>query len=244
MSATVETQPNDGTRQWWLADDDVLQGPFGVAYIVVAIKSGKLNPNTPACLDGTEEWRNLADWPDFRAVVGHTPPPLPSQRVSPTTIPYAEFWDRARAVVLDGGILFLATETVSRLGDFRTNESANSLFQFMAIWMYFAAFESSGFQATLGKKAMGIIVTDLKGKRISFGRASVRYLAKTLSFSIMLIGFFMAAFTERKQALHDILANCLVVYRDPPGGLRAFRKDQPGDERVQSSDASRDRAGQ
>jgi uncharacterized RDD family membrane protein YckC len=233
MSATVETQPTDGNRQWWVANDELLQGPFGAAYIVISIKSGKLDSNTPACLDGAEEWRNLADWPDFRAAIGHKPPPPPSQSVSPTTIPYAEFWDRVRAVVLDGVILVLATETVSRLGGFRINESANSLFQLMTTWMYFAAFESSGFQATLGKKAMGIIVTDLKGKRISFGRATVRYFGRYLSALIFFIGFVMAAFTERKQALHDILASCLVVYREPPGGLRAFRKHQTGP-RVQS----------
>jgi uncharacterized RDD family membrane protein YckC len=44
----------------------------------------------------------------------------------------------------------------------------------------------------------------------------------------LLIGWIIAAFTEKKQALHDILANCLVVYRNPPSGLRAFQKDQTG----------------
>jgi hypothetical protein len=52
--------------------------------------------------------------------------------------------------------------------------------------------------------------------------------AKACPFSIMLIGFFMAAFTERKQALPDILASCLVGYRDPPSGLPAFQKDHNG----------------
>jgi uncharacterized RDD family membrane protein YckC len=80
-------------------------------------------------------------------------------------------------------------------------------------WLYYALMESSSKQATLGKLALGIIVTDLSGGRISFGRATGRYFGKIVSYMIMYIGFIMAAFTERKQALHDIMASCLVVLK-------------------------------
>lgn len=80
-------------------------------------------------------------------------------------------------------------------------------------WLYYALMESSNKQATLGKLALGIIVTDLSGGRISFGRATGRYFGKILSYMILYIGFIMAAFTERKQALHDIMASCLVVMK-------------------------------
>lgn len=78
-------------------------------------------------------------------------------------------------------------------------------------WLYYALMESSTWQATLGKKALGLEVTDLQGHRIGFGRASGRYFGKILSFLILGIGFIMAGFTERKQALHDILAGTLVI---------------------------------
>ena len=81
----------------------------------------------------------------------------------------------------------------------------------MASWIYFAALESSAWQATLGKKALGLKVTDLAGNRITFARASGRFFGKILSGMILFIGFLMAGFTERKQALHDILAGCLVL---------------------------------
>jgi uncharacterized RDD family membrane protein YckC len=71
--------------------------------------------------------------------------------------------------------------------------------------------ESSARQATLGKMALGIVVTDLDGNRIGFGRATGRYFAKILSALILLIGFIMAAFTQKKQGLHDIIAGTLVV---------------------------------
>jgi uncharacterized RDD family membrane protein YckC len=71
--------------------------------------------------------------------------------------------------------------------------------------------ESSPKQGTLGKMALGIVVTDMDSRRISFGRATGRYFAKILSGLILGIGFLMVAFTEKKQGLHDILAGTLVV---------------------------------
>jgi uncharacterized RDD family membrane protein YckC len=81
----------------------------------------------------------------------------------------------------------------------------------VAQWLYFALLESSSKQATVGKMALGIRVTDLDGRRITFGRATGRHFGKILSGLILGIGFLMAAFTERKQALHDMLAGTLVV---------------------------------
>jgi uncharacterized RDD family membrane protein YckC len=79
--------------------------------------------------------------------------------------------------------------------------------------LYFAIMESSSKQATLGKMVLGIVVTDTDGKRVSFGRAVGRNLGKIISTIILLIGHFMVAFTEKKQGLHDIIANCLVVVK-------------------------------
>jgi uncharacterized RDD family membrane protein YckC len=76
-------------------------------------------------------------------------------------------------------------------------------------WLYFALSESSPKQATLGKQALGIIVTDIYGKRISFGRATVRYFSKWIS-GIIIIGYVIAAFTDKRQALHDMIAGTVV----------------------------------
>jgi len=78
-------------------------------------------------------------------------------------------------------------------------------------WLYFAGFESSAWQATLGKKALGLEVTDLGGQRISFGRASGRFFGKIISNLTLLIGYILAGFTEKKQALHDMIAGTLVT---------------------------------
>ena len=72
---------------------------------------------------------------------------------------------------------------------------------------------SSEKQATVGKMVLGIVVTDINGGPISFARATGRHFAKWLSALILGIGFLMAAFTEKKQALHDMIADTLVVNR-------------------------------
>lgn len=95
-----------------------------------------------------------------------------------------------------------------------------SLIYFIGAGLYYALMESSANQATVGKMALGIKVTDLDGRRLEFPRALLRWSAAALSYVTLYIGFLMAAFTERKQALHDVLVGTRVVdkwaYTDAP----------------------------
>jgi uncharacterized RDD family membrane protein YckC len=88
---------------------------------------------------------------------------------------------------------------------------AINLASLVAGWLYEAMQTSGPHMATIGKRALGIRVTDIDGQRISFGRATGRHFAKILSGCTCLIGYIMAAFTERHQALHDMIAGTLVV---------------------------------
>lgn len=132
---------------------------------------------------------------------------------------YAGFWRRVAAVILDSLILGIVTVPLSlALGGGDDLGSSSSTYSPAASsvstalgWLYFALMESSAKQATIGKMALGIVVTDLEGRRIGFGKATGRYFAKILSFLTIGIGFLMVAFTQRKQGLHDILAGTLVV---------------------------------
>ncbi|MGH9731943.1 MAG: RDD family protein [Candidatus Acidiferrales bacterium] len=79
-------------------------------------------------------------------------------------------------------------------------------------WLYYAWMESSPSQGTLGKMALGLIVTDMQYRPVSFARASGRFFAKFITGLIPLcIGYIMAGFTAKKQALHDMIASCLVL---------------------------------
>jgi len=157
-------------------------------------------------------------------------------------VEYAGFWVRFLAWLIDNvvmgvGVLLILIPLIFLTGlrtvleDFHPNEDMNDAGVFMLIgfvfvlataslvvtWLYHALMESSEWQATLGKKALGLVVTDMAGQRVSFGRATGRHFAKIVtnlvSFGIGL-GYLMAAFTEKKQALHDMLAGCLVLRRD------------------------------
>ena len=77
--------------------------------------------------------------------------------------------------------------------------------------VYFGVMESSSYQATFGKRALGLKVVDKNFERLTLGNALGRYLAKIPSALILGIGYFMAGWTEKKQALHDMIASTYVV---------------------------------
>lgn len=122
---------------------------------------------------------------------------------------YAGFLKRLVAAIIDGILVGIVVGILTSTMD----ESWSGVISTLLGWLYYAGMESSERQATLGKSVMGIYVTDLYGQRISFLRATGRYFAKILSALILMIGYIMAAFTERKQALHDMLASTLVLSR-------------------------------
>ena len=137
---------------------------------------------------------------------------------------YAGFWRRVAAFALDGFLLgfvqavinIVMIASIGLAGE--DNEEVTvgivgliSLLTFIGMWLYFALMESSAKQATLGKMMVGIVVTDTDGNRVTFGKASGRYFGKIVSSILLMLGYLMAAFTERKQALHDIMSGCLVI---------------------------------
>ena len=152
---------------------------------------------------------------------------------------FAGFWKRVAAYILDAIILYIPNLLIMKAmggdaaqaamqqtilaapGDPHAMMAAYGQFYSMVgpaiaitsamAWLYFALCESSAWQATLGKLALGIRVTDVHGKRISFLRALGRYPAKILSTLILGIGFLMVAWTPRKQGLHDMIASTLVL---------------------------------
>lgn len=139
---------------------------------------------------------------------------------------YAGFWLRFLAFIVDYLVLLIPSLIIGFVLGFvgaiaRLDENAIRVLAYLVgvliSWLYWAGQESSAAQATLGKRAVGLIVTDAQGRRISFGRATGRYFGKIISGAICLIGYMMAGWTERKQALHDLIADTLVVRGTPQG---------------------------
>jgi len=151
---------------------------------------------------------------------------------------FAGFWKRVGAYLIDGfimgigqGILaafvFVFLFTVMKL-DRHAFIALMSLllygFVFLVHVLYFSLFESSSRQATPGKMALGIVVTDASGRRISFWRAVARNCARVISGLFLGLGYIICGFTDRRQAAHDLLASTLVVKNDAP--LRVSGKDE------------------
>jgi len=136
---------------------------------------------------------------------------------------YGGFWRRVGASIIDSLSLYavmfvvILALAVGEAGN-EADSAAAGLWAVLAsnafAWLYSALLESSSRQATLGKMAFGIRVTDLNGQRIGFGRATGRYFGKIVSSITFGIGFVMAGFTRRRQALHDKIAGTLVLRKD------------------------------
>jgi uncharacterized RDD family membrane protein YckC len=93
----------------------------------------------------------------------------------------------------------------------KTREVVHAVIMLIIFWLYFSVFESSRIQATPGKWICRLLVTDLSGRKISFGRATGRYFAKTVSALPYLVGYSAAAVSRRKQAWHDMMSGCVVL---------------------------------
>lgn len=122
-------------------------------------------------------------------------------------MPYAGFWMRVGAYLLDLLILVIPLTMLAFI------PILGIVLNIVGVWLYFALQESSERQATIGKRALNIYVTDMYGRRISFGQATGRYFSKIISSLILGIGYIMAGFTEKKQGLHDMIAGTLVKRR-------------------------------
>lgn len=133
-------------------------------------------------------------------------------------IVYAGFWRRALAYVIDAALLAGVGAIIGGLTMALAPSNTQVLLNvgpvtFAIGWAYFVLFETSPAQGTLGKLALDLYVSDLHGDPISYPRAVFRYLFKSLSTLLLFAGWAMAAFTPRKQALHDLLAGTLVLRR-------------------------------
>lgn len=177
------------------------------AYTVV------LDPNAP--VTSRRVSKSTRSFDDLRATIGASTASNVGTQDAPFEGeihpgPYAGFWKRSVAFAVDWGMGLIAC---SVLVDITGNEALLAL-QAPVYLLYMTAFESGPWQSSVGKKIMGIRVIDQYGQRLTFARALGRNGAKALSFMTIFFGFAMAGWTERKQGLHDKLADTLLIDED------------------------------
>jgi uncharacterized RDD family membrane protein YckC len=224
----------------WIGRDGERLGPYPEADVRQWLREGKMSGADLGWREGLADWQPLSvlmpDALSTDAPASAVPPPPPVIAQAPS---YAGFWKRVIAYVIDAIVLYIPNVLIDRaLGGARAQAALEQtlgnavgdlpqmlvayqhyyammwpgmLLGALLAWLYFAACESSPWQATLGKLALGIHVTDLHGRRISFPRAVGRYGAKIISFMIVFIGVLMVAWMPRKQGLHDLMAGTLVL---------------------------------
>lgn len=152
---------------------------------------------------------------------------------------YAGFWLRFAAYVIDYIIIYVVqsfifipvlgvmgitfasqmtnpesmteAEAIGTAMSFAAVAGATALLTSVIAILYWSVMESSKYQATVGKMALGLKVSDVDGKNLDFVKSLIRNICKIISGMILGIGYIMAGFTEKKQGLHDIIAGTLVV---------------------------------
>lgn len=225
------------SENWFYAQNGQQIGPVTAEQIREAVGEGSLDHADLVWRDGMAQWTPIASIAELAGTVrAHGPATATLPRVTGLGyytprqhVEYVGFWIRFCAAFLDGLIVIVAGMVVGGVAGFFIGVTmaasgnadgiemlAGVVGQILGIvvaWLYDALQTSSASQATLGKRAMGIVVTDEAGQRISFGRATGRFFSKYLSALILMIGYIMAAFTDRNRALHDMIAGTVVIKR-------------------------------
>lgn len=145
-----------------------------------------------------------------------SPTPAIASSIDVSAMQYAGFWRRAAAFGLDQSIMIAVFSLPVALVFKPGSEQALLLMNLLGVvvaWLYYALQEASQHQATFGKRIVGLVVADMNGQRLSFARASGHHFARIPSAMVLLAGYFMALFTERRQTLHDRMAGVVVLAR-------------------------------
>jgi len=170
----------------------------------------------------------LEDHPDQTTPIRRQPATPHASVASPELPEYAGFWLRVWAGAIDVLLEALAALLVTLIVDLAmkiispqfglspitAHYATGIVFIFvLAIgsWLYCALAESSSWRATVGKRIIGLQVVTAAGGKLSFGQATVRHFMKFLSLFTATVGFMMAGWTKRRQALHDIPSDCVVI---------------------------------
>jgi len=203
--------------------------PFGGEAAVPATNPAEVTPRPQGPAAPPLASPNLTTATPAYAAPAFPPPAYGAPNAAaPTSVRYAGFWIRFVAFIIDSLVIGVVVLPVGLMISLVIGLAGSAVsmpgtgvklvgflvrgaFSVLVKWIYEASMESSSKQATVGKMALGLKVTDEAGLRISFERASARYFAKFLSAMIVFIGYAMAGFTARKQALHDMIAGTLVA---------------------------------
>jgi uncharacterized RDD family membrane protein YckC len=195
-------------------------GPYSLEEINRQLAAGTLTPHDLGWSESSPGWKPLLSFAGVIVPGGASSSALPISLATPVTFglpKHAGFWIRGVALVVDAVILSVFSLVIAMWFKPAGGESIRALalgatLQIVLAFLYMPALWSSPMQATAGQRLFGLKVIDaIDGGQISFMRGVLRVLAMIFSGVILGLGYVMAAFTERKRALHDMIAATYVV---------------------------------
>ena len=228
----------------WIGRQGERHGPYQEEQVREWLRSGELSRDDLGWYDGLADWQPLSvlfpqDKPaEAPAPSAYAPPPLQQQPATATAFDYAGFWQRFGAWVIDLIILTIPSMIVmyllggmeaykhlleqlqsgndmsAAIREYGTATESSSVASLFIAFFYYVFFEASKWQATPGKLALRLRVTDINGKRVTLGRAAARNVVRlsALIFGLIpVICYIAVAWTQRKQGLHDLMASTFVL---------------------------------
>lgn len=242
--------------QVWIGRNGERFGPYTDDEVRQWLRDGTVRTDELGWYEGMTDWRPLGElFPEARPEAAVTPPsPPPFLGITDTAEPdYATFWSRVGAWIIDYIVLMVPFTVISMamglgglmtefLSSFERDQTAAfaayatavrpiSLVLVIVGYLYYVFFESSKWQATPGKMALGIRVADAQGRRLSPARAAGRNairLVNVLSSLVPFVFYIVAAFTQRKQGVHDLLAGTYVLVGRANQVVRSAPSARPG----------------
>ncbi|WP_114239747.1 RDD family protein [Dyella sp. C9] len=228
----------------WIGRDGERHGPYKEVDVRQWLRSGQVSPDDLGWYEGLSDWQPLSSlFPDeLQRDAGSFVPPLPQAATATATaaarVDYASFWQRFGAWVIDLCVLMVPStiafyllggweayehmrvqlasnpDVSTAIRDYADATQGPNIAVTVIGFLYYTLFEASRWQATPGKLALRLRVTDLDGRGLSLGRAALRNAVRLFNMLTGLIPFvcyIAVAWTERKQGLHDLMARTLVV---------------------------------
>ncbi|MDF4004827.1 RDD family protein [Luteibacter sp. PPL552] len=225
--------------QVWIGRNGERFGPYTEDEVRQWMRDGTVRTDELGWYEGMTDWRPLGElFPGAQPATGSMPPtPPPFLGIQEAAAPdYATFWARVGAWIIDYVILMVPFTVIAMamgmnglMAEFLANAQHDQTAAFVAFsaatrpisfalvvlgFVYYVAFECSKWQATPGKMALGLRVTDVEGRRLTPARAAARNvvrLVNVISTLVPFVCYLVTAFTQRKQGVHDLVAGTYVL---------------------------------